>query len=286
MKKFILLVVLVFALCTQSFAGTSVWKAQKGTSVMYLGGTCHLLRPADFPLPPEFERAYRAADALVFETDLGKLHDPAVQQRFVSEGMYPNGTTIQGYLTPATYKKLEQYCLSKGLPLERLKQFKPFLISITLTMIELKAIGIAPEGVDMYMYRKGVQDGKPVEKLETVEQQMGFIASMGEGYEESFINYSLNDLQGTQSGFVQMLSAWRQGDDKLLDRLFVGQAKSRMPLVYYKLIADRNNNWLPMIDKFGKSARKEFILVGVAHLVGPDGILEALKQKGYRVEKL
>jgi len=277
---------MMFALVTQSLAQTSVWKVQKGESVMYLGGTCHLLRPADFPLPPEFEQAYHAADTLVFETDLGKLNDPAVQQQFVVGGMYPDGTTIQGYLTPATYKKLETYCLSKGLPLDRLKQFKPFLISITLTMIELKEIGVAPEGVDMYMYRKGVQDKKSIEKLETVEQQMGFIATMGDGYEESFINYSLNDLHGTQDGFLEMLAAWRKGDDKLLVSMFVGQAKVRMPLVYHKLIADRNSDWLPMIDKFGKSENKEFILVGVAHLVGPDGILEALKKKGYQIEKL
>lgn len=286
MKKFTLLAVLLFALTAQAFAESSVWKAQKGASVMYLGGTFHLLRPADFPLPPEFEQAYRAADTLVFETDIGKLSDPVVQQQMVSSGMYPAGTTIQGYLTPATYEKLENYCLSKGLPLERLQKFKPFLISITLTMLELKELGVAPEGVDVHMYKKGASDRKNMQKLETVEQQIGFISSMGEGYEESFINYSLNDLRGTQEGFREMLSAWKSGDDQRLTTLFVGQAKMKMPLVYYKLIVDRNNAWLPVIDKFGTSKGKEFILVGVAHLVGPDGILEALKKKGYRVEKL
>jgi uncharacterized protein YbaP (TraB family) len=35
-----------------------------------------------------------------------------------------------------------------------------------------------------------------------------------------------------------------------------------------------------------KAPRTEFILVGAAHLVGPDGIIEALKKKGYQVDKL
>jgi len=285
-KKITLLVILFFALSTQALAESSVWKAQKGASVMYLGGTFHLLRPGDFPLPVEFEQAYRAADTLVFETDIGKLTDPAVQQQLVSGAMYSDGGSIQGYLTPATYEKLSKYCLSKGLALERLKQFKASLISLTLTMIELKEIGVAAEGVDLYYYKKGVKDRKRIEKLETVEQQMGFVASMGEGYEESFINYSLNDLRETKRGFLEMLSAWKKGDDNMLAKIFVRQTKIKTPLVYYNLIVERNNSWLPVIDKFGASKRKEFILVGVAHLVGPDGILEALKNKGYRVEKL
>jgi len=60
----------------------------------------------------------------------------------------------------------------------------------------------------------------------------------------------------------------------------------KMPQLYKKLLTDRNKNWLPMIDAYTKPPRKEFILVGVGHLVGPDGIPAALRQKGCKVEKL
>jgi len=36
-------------------AESSVWKVSKGASVLYVGATCHLLREADFSLPPEFD---------------------------------------------------------------------------------------------------------------------------------------------------------------------------------------------------------------------------------------
>jgi uncharacterized protein YbaP (TraB family) len=41
-----------------------------------------------------------------------------------------------------------------------------------------------------------------------------------------------------------------------------------------------------MIDAYQKTLEKEFILVGAGHLVGPDGIVKALRKKGYKVEKL
>ena len=41
-----------------------------------------------------------------------------------------------------------------------------------------------------------------------------------------------------------------------------------------------------MIDAYQKTPEKEFILVGVGHLVGSEGIIAALKKKGYEVNKL
>ena len=84
MRKIIMSLMLVLFTCSWAVAESSVWKAQKGTSVLYLGGTCHILREADYPLPPEFDRAYKAADILVFETDLGKFQEPETQQKMLA----------------------------------------------------------------------------------------------------------------------------------------------------------------------------------------------------------
>jgi uncharacterized protein YbaP (TraB family) len=52
------------------------------------------------------------------------------------------------------------------------------------------------------------------------------------------------------------------------------------------LITDRNRNWLPVIEAYQRKPQTRFILVGVGHLVGPDGLIEALKKRGYTVDKL
>ena len=53
-----------------AIADSSVWKVQSDDSVLYIGGTCHVLRESDFPLPEEFQKAYEASATLVFETDI------------------------------------------------------------------------------------------------------------------------------------------------------------------------------------------------------------------------
>jgi len=46
---------------------------------VFQGGTFHLLTPADYPLPREYDIAYNASNTLVLETDLEKFRDPAFQ---------------------------------------------------------------------------------------------------------------------------------------------------------------------------------------------------------------
>lgn len=286
MKKILLSITLVFAVCTQSLAESSVWKIQKDDSVLFLGGTFHLLRPSDFPLPPEFEKAYQASDLLVFETDLGKFKDAATQQKLMSKAMYTDGSTIDKYLSAKTYRLLNEYCIANGIPLANLKQFKPSIISLMIANVELTKIGVAQEGVDTFFYQLATKDKKGIEGFETIDEQIQFIVTMGEGNEDAFITQSLRDVESFKKDYQTMVAAWKKGNVKKLNHLFVAEIKTKMPKLYKELLTDRNKKWLPMIDAYHRTPEKEFILVGAGHLVGPDGIIEALKRKGYKVEKL
>ena len=55
-----------------AIAESPVWKVTNGEEHLYLGGTIHLLGQSDYPLPAGFEHAYRAAEKIVFETDIQK----------------------------------------------------------------------------------------------------------------------------------------------------------------------------------------------------------------------
>lgn len=286
MKKLLLSITLVLLVCTQSRAESSVWKIQKDESVMYLGGTFHLLRPSDFPLPPEFEKAYKASELLVFETDLGEFNKTSVQQKMMAKAVYGDGSTIDKHLSAKTYKLLDEYCTSSGISLSQLKHFKPSIIAVTLASIELAKFGVAKEGVDSFFHKLATQDKKGIEGLETIDQQIQYVVGMGEGNEDAYITLSLQDLKSIRRDYDTMVDAWKKGDVKKLDALFIAELKTKMPKLYKELLTDRNKNWLPMIEAYHQTPEKEFILVGAGHLVGSDGIIEALKRKGYTVEKL
>lgn len=286
MNRLILGIALVLFSSTWVSAESSVWKAQKGKSVIFLGGTCHVLREKDYPLPKEFEIAYRASAVVVFETDLGTLHDPATQRKMLAEAMYADGSTIDKHLSDRTYRELVAYCEANDIPLRLLNRFRPSMLMVTLAIMELSKLGVSRQGVDQYFYDLAMSDGKVVEGLETADEQIHNIVTMADGREDEFVAYSLSDMRSLTEQFESLVNAWRAGDTVTLDRIMIDDLKGRWPALYKKLIVDRNRNWLSLIDSYQKTPGIEFILVGVGHLVGPDGIVEVLRNKGYKVEKL
>ena len=93
-------------------------------------------------------------------------------------------------------------------------------------------------------------------------------------------------MKTARQQFEILVQAWRKGDAEKIDELMAEDIKASQPKLYKKLITDRNRNWLPLIEAGQKRLQTRFVLVGVGHLVGPDGIIETLKKKGYKVEKL
>jgi uncharacterized protein YbaP (TraB family) len=57
------------------------------------------------------------------------------------------------------------------------------------------------------------------------------------------------------------------------------------PAVYQRIVVERNRRWLPEIEKLIHDGSGAMLVVGAAHLVGQDGVIEMLKAKGYRVEQ-
>ena len=285
MKRILFSIILVLLICTQAIAETSLWTLQKGGSVTYLGGTCHLLRQSYFPLPKEFYTAYDASDILVFETDLGRLKDPSIQHLLMSTATYKDGSTIDKHLSSQTYNSLKQYCDANGIPLEAISQFKPSIVVLTITAMELIKLGVTEDGVDAFFYQLATKDKKAVQELETIEDQIQFLVGMGEGNEDAFVSHSMNDLKSVKQNYESLVEAWKKGDVEELNDLMVTEFKTKTPKLYKELITDRNGRWLHSIDTFQKTPQKEFILVGVGHLVGSDGLIEALRQKGYKVGK-
>ena len=110
------------------YAQSSVWKVETDNGMTYLGGTCHVLRKADYPLPDEFMSAYEESDTLVFETDISKLSSTEVQMMFLQKGAYRDGTTLESVLSAETYSALGEYCAKAGLPLSLPKVFGQSLV--------------------------------------------------------------------------------------------------------------------------------------------------------------
>lgn len=271
---------------SQVIADTSVWSVRSGNNVIYLGGTVHLLRPGDYPLPDEFEEAYQASSQLYFETDIGSMNDLSVQAQMLQQLTYSDDRSLRSVLSDEAYSALSAYTATAGLPIAMLEKFKPGLLISTLQVLVFQSMGFTPQGVDLFFHTRAVGDGKSTGQLETVQEQIGFIAAMGEGNESEFILLSLEDLAETGDVMEDMIGAWRSGDAEGLSELFVEDMKVEAPELYDSLLLQRNLKWIPQIDTMLQDSDTEFVLVGAAHIVGENGLLDLLSKQGYEINQL
>lgn len=282
----LLLTIALLQVAPGVWADAPVWRVTDGESTVYLGGTVHLLRSEDYPLPEEFDQAYEGSSELFFETDISSMNDLSVQAQMLQQLTYSDGRTLKDVLDTEAYAALETYTAGVGMPLMMLEQFKPGMIVSTLQVLEFQRMGFTPQGVDAFFNAQALTDGKSVGALETLDEQIGFLAAMGEGVESEFIMMSLEDLDSTAKLMDEMIGAWRVGDSQALQTLFVDDMLERAPAVYDSLLRQRNLRWVPQIEAMFNDQDTEFVLVGAAHLVGADGLVELLRARGYNIFKL
>lgn len=277
---------LLFTLLTANLsAQSSVWKVTEGNNTVYLGGTCHILRASDFPLPAEFDHAYAQADTLVFEIDPSEMESPDLVARLMAESVYRDGRTLKTVLNKAAYSALAAQGKKSNLPIEILQNTKPGMVVMMITMQELTKAGITQEGVDLFYAREAKRDGKPIGSLETVEFQLDLITNLGEGIESEFVLYSMQDLEQIGALFDEIVQAWKNGELEKIDQFFTADMQA-FPEIYQRILKDRNERWVPQITEMLKSEPTEFVLVGVGHMGGAHGLLPLLKARGYSVEQI
>jgi hypothetical protein len=84
---------------------------------------------------------------------------------------------------------------------------------------------------------------------------------------------------------MTLVQAWKAGDVRIVEEIVLKDVKQE-PLLYQRLLVERNRNWMPTIEALFMRPRPSFVVVGAAHLVGPDGLVTQLRAKGYRVEQM
>ena len=285
-KTLLSLYLLLVLFSVQVYAGSSVWIVEKGANRLFIGGTVHLLTASDYPLPPAYEKAYNGSVKVVLETDMQKLQSPEFQAIMMRELSYSDGRNLEQVVNQDTYAALEHFFSKRGIPMAGIIGFKPGMVSIMMTMVELQRLGLAGIGVDAYYSKKSTNDQKKLGQLETVETQITFIASMGAGQVDEMLTYTLADIANLPELMKAMKQAWRRGNLAELKAVGVTPFKNEFPDIYQALIVDRNNAWLPKIEAMVETSEVEFVLVGALHLAGDDGLLSQLVDRGYRVRQL
>ena len=172
------------------------------------------------------------------------------------------------------------------MPMEALKRFKPWSLALMLLALEWQKAGLDPElGLDKHFYDRAQADGKPVQGLETADYQISRFDEMSMDQQDRMLAESLKDLDTETASVHQLADAWKAGDASTVERIVLQDLKSD-PLMYQRLLVERNRNWLPKVEALFSRRGRAFVVVGAAHLVGGDGLLSMLRSRGYTIEQM
>lgn len=261
-----------------------LWKVEgPGASVAYLLGSLHVLTPEFYPLSADINKAFAASRTLVEELDLDEMNDPAQMMSALSKAMLTDGRTLDQIVAPSTFAEVSTRAEKTGLPMMALQRMKPWLVAITLMGPTLQAAGFKAElGIDKHFFDRAKEAGLKRQALETLAYQLDRFDQLSPRLQEDMLISSMKELD-TQVGNVRELAQqWAAGDVKALEAsLLVSFEGSRE--LYDRLLVERNNNWVPHVETCLQQNAGCFIVVGAAHLVGPDGLPTLLTKKGYTV---
>ena len=284
----VVLVALTF--CSTSTAQTAtgksfLWKVHAGSKVLYLAGSVHALGADAYPLAAAYENAFKAAGTLVEEINLAEAEQLAAAPMLLAKGLYTDGRTFESAVGKDTATLVATRLKDTGIPVEMIRTMKPWMVMLLITAFEAQKAGLdAALGLDKYFFDKARAAGKPVLALETAESQIDRFDKMPESLQEQMLRSTLSELDVQRSSIAAMIGAWRNGDAAALEKMALSSFEGYRG-AYTSLIVERNNDWVPQIEACMAKPQPCFVVVGAAHLIGPDGLLTLLKKKGYQVEQ-
>ena len=273
-----------------------LWKVSDADSSLYLLGSFHMLLPDDYPLSKDVTAAFADSTDVVFEIPPEEMSSPALAMRMGQAALRGDGKQLDASLPPATAKRLDAWvdanenALQKaGIPGQMLQLFEPWFVGLTVSIVEMSKQGLDPKlGLDLHFSTDAQAAKKATSGLETGDEQIAFLDGMGEAEQVQFLDETLQEAAEGSKEVQRLHAAWRAGDADALWNGMALEMRRDYPALYKRINLARNDAWVSKLDQRLRDEHGEntLVVVGSLHLLGGDGVVEKLRAKGYKVERV
>jgi uncharacterized protein len=270
----------------QAPAKTFMWKVTApGAPPTYLMGSLHVLTPEYYPLAAGVEQAFAASKVLITEADIDEVTNPATMMSLMGKAVLTDGRTLEQTISAPLYRQVIARAEQTGLPRAAIDRMKPWMVALALTGPALQAAGFKAEyGVDKHFSDRAKTLERERRALETVAFQFERMDRMSPADQEALLKSTIDDLDAHSMNVKTMADAWAKGDAAELEKLLLASLKTSADL-YKHLLVDRNAAWVPAVERCLNEKTACFVVVGAAHLVGPDSLVAMLQRRGHTVEQ-
>ena len=285
--KRILAIIALLLLAVPAANAQLLWKIS-GRGIekpSYILGTHHAIPYTFCDTIPGLMKAFGEVGHVVGEFDMLKMDamTPQQMQNMQKMMMMPADTTMASLFSDAQRDTLDAYLKNTlGANLQMLSSMKPMTIMVTVQqkiLMELIPDIASLTGIDKYMQTLAAEKGKQVGGMETMEYQLGLLYG--------------SSLQDQADALLDMVR--RSNSKELLQELTVAYKTQNLDtlwkifqdqmtqLEYDALVKTRNLNWLEEMKSL-LPTQSTLYVVGAGHLPGDAGMINLLRDAGYKVK--
>lgn len=273
-----------------------LWKVADADNELYLLGSFHMLKPTDYPLSADVDGAFNDAEALIFELSPEEMNSPQLGMAMGQAALRTDGTALNSELPAPTVAKLDAWLAANsdglnamGMPAQAVQMFEPWFVGLIITIVEMGKLGLDPKiGLDMHLIGRAAKASKPATGLEKGSEQIAVFDGMSKVEQLQFLEESLEQAANAKAEIEKLHGAWRRGDQTALWDGMAAEMRTESPQLYRRVNTDRNDAWVPKLQRLLDQETKDdtLVVVGALHLLGKDGVVEKLRAKGYTVERV
>ena len=284
--KRILTILALSLLCLTSNAQL-VWKIS-GNGIKkpsYILGTHHGCPFTYCDSIPGLMKAFDKVDNIIGEINMIEFAEmsPERMQKMQAMMMMPADTSLLSLFSTEEAAKVNEWLGKKmGASLEMLSVMKPMTIMVTVQNKEM--MEVIPEiatmtTIDKYMQTLGQWKGKTIGELETADYQMELL--YGNSLEEQADALLEMIDHGDSKGLLQQLTNAYKSQN--LDTLWKVFQEQMTGYEYDAIVKVRNLNWEKQMKELLPKQSTLFV-VGAGHLPGEYGMINLLREAGYKVK--
>lgn len=261
-----------------------VWVVKDHDSTLVMFGSVHLLPPGTDWRPDALKGALAHADQVWFEAPMDAAGLSAATQAALAHAFLPEGQSLSAMLSRAGRQRLEKTAQFLGVSAAQLDKLQPWYAELAIQSGLFQQLGVkGSDGVEQQLW-SGLSPAAKRQTLETPEEQIGFFADAPLKEQIASLEQTLKDVPNARRDYDELLKAWLGGDVRTLDRKVVEPLKKSSPTLYDRVVTQRNARWVKAIDERLKGSGETVLVVGMGHLIGPDGVPARLRAQGFKVE--
>ncbi len=263
----------------------SMWKVTSQNdpserNITYLLGSLSITDKSIFPINAQIEKSYNECSKIIVETDMTKTTQDQTVTALLKYGMLSK-TTIDKVLTKEQYTKadnlIKKYTQNKK-SLSAYNNFMPWVIeSLISNLVFSNSQNFLQNPVPSYFINKAKKDGKSIVELESADSQLIRLSSMSYSLQGTILENTITIAQKEPQTVKNATSLWKDGDIEGLSEIYSFDKASQTTLT---------QKTYECVTKYLKSGGKYFAVADISRLTGKNGVINMLKEKGYKVEQL